>query len=211
MGLSTNSLIKIGILKSREYTTNFSTNGIHNLEDVMVLANVSNLNKFIEQIAVPSDLNVILLGEHPNDGTDQSPLVALRRLYPRTSIIYFSTNQDINHILWAINAGAIGYIPTTTIPTFFMESLRQFLQQKQEFIMPPLLLLKVLLHSYPLETNDYNGYHLTKTEINIALWIQKGYTPSDIAQITNKSIHNIHKHLHHIFDKTKLKKPVKIV
>ena len=206
MGLAIHSLIKIGILKSKENAINFITNGIHHLDDVMVLANVFDLNKFIEQIANPSDLNVILLGEHPNDGTDQSPLITLHRLFPSTSIIYFSTNQDINHILWAINSGAIGYIPTTTIPAFFMESLRQFLQQKQGFIMPPLLLLKVFLHAYPPETNDYSGYQLSKMEMHIAVWIQQGYSPSDIAQITNKSISNVHKHLHCIYYKINLKK-----
>jgi DNA-binding NarL/FixJ family response regulator len=206
MGSAIHSLIKVGILKSKEHAINFSTNGIHDLDDVMVLANVFNLNKFIERIADPSDLNVILLGEHPSDGTDQSPLVVLRRLYPRTPIIYFSTNQDINHILWAINSGAVGYIPTTTIPTFFMESLRQFLHQKQGFIMPPLLRFKVFLHAHPPEKSDYSGYQLSKTEMNIALWIQQGYSPSDIAQITNKGMPNIYKHLQHIFDKIKLKK-----
>lgn len=210
MGASSNALIKIGMLRNRGDAMNMYTVFLHQHPEVIITVSAYNADHFLAQVNQPSDLDIILVCEHPLDGTNQSPLLTLHQKLPHATIIYFSAKQNVKYMLWAIQSGAGGYIPSGIMPKFFIREFDNFIRHGGLMI-PPLCLLQIQLYYFPPGFEDYSIYNLTKTEIGIIEQINEGSSLSDIAFSRKKDVSLIHKHLKHILNKVNLKDTISII
>ena len=89
-----------------------------------VVLDAANFGQAIEVIASHSDIDLILLDLLLPDRDGFSALAELRESYPAMSIVVLSAIQDRSHVIKALDAGAVGYIPKSARSEVMLSALQ---------------------------------------------------------------------------------------
>jgi DNA-binding NarL/FixJ family response regulator len=108
-----------------------------------VVLDASNFAQAIELIASHPDIDLILFDLLLPDRDGFSALAELRERYPAMSIVVLSAIQDRSHVVKALDAGAVGYIPKSARSEVMLSAL-QLLLAGSVYIPPEILVSEKL-------------------------------------------------------------------
>ena len=174
-------------------------------DDALVLADqVSNVESAREAIANGEfDVALIDLGLPDGNGIDLIREIASTR--PDTDVMVVTVFGDEAHVLASIEAGATGYLLTRSLNDTLGATVRE-LRAGGSPISP--VIARQLLHRFKKDTPaapsqpavvDDGG--LSEREREVLLFIAKGFTVGEIANMLHLSAHTVATHVKHIYRK----------
>jgi DNA-binding NarL/FixJ family response regulator len=174
-------------------------------EDGMVLADqVSNVERAREAIATGEfDVALIDLGLPDGNGIDLIREIASTR--PETDVMVVTVFGDEAHVLASIEAGATGYLLKRSLNDTLGATVRE-LRAGGSPISP--VIARQLLHRFkkdtpaaPSQPAPVDDGGLSEREREVLLFIAKGFTVGEIANMLHLSAHTVATHVKHIYRK----------
>jgi DNA-binding NarL/FixJ family response regulator len=141
-------------------------------------------------------------------------LLELRSKSPTTKVLVFSSANEDNFIVEALQHGAMGYLLKTATQQDLIKAIR--ITQAGEIWAERRVLTQVLdrmrlklgqLEKRPIEV----GEQLTEREREIVQWVIQGMTNKEIAVRLGISEKTVKSHLHSIFGKLKVSRRVQLL
>ena len=173
-------------------------------DDGMVLAaQVSNAESAREAIAHGEfDVALIDLGLPDGNGIDLIREIASTR--PDTDVMVVTVFGDEAHVLASIEAGATGYLLKRSLHDTLGATVRE-LRAGGSPISP--VIARQLLHRFkknppvPSQPTVVDDGGLSEREREVLLFIAKGFTVGEIANMLHLSAHTVATHVKHIYRK----------
>jgi len=173
-------------------------------DDALVLAGqVSNAEGAREAIAHGEfDVALIDLGLPDGNGIDLIREIASTR--PETDVMVVTVFGDEAHVLASIEAGATGYLLKRSLNDTLGATVRE-LRAGGSPISP--VIARQLLHRFkkdvpvPSEPTVVDDGGLSEREREVLLFIAKGFTVGEIANMLHLSAHTVATHVKHIYRK----------
>jgi DNA-binding NarL/FixJ family response regulator len=173
-------------------------------DDGMVLADqVSNVESAREAIANGEfDVALIDLGLPDGNGIDLIREIATTR--PDTDVMVVTVFGDEAHVLASIEAGATGYLLKRSLNDTLGATVRE-LRAGGSPISP--VIARQLLHRFkkgtpaPSQPAVVDDGGLSEREREVLLFIAKGFTVGEIANMLHLSAHTVATHVKHIYRK----------
>ena len=176
---------------------------ISQAQELSLLAAVGDLAsaRSTLQRMVP-DVLLTDLGLPDGSGIDLIRETAARQ--PQTDIMVVTVFGDEEHVLASIEAGATGYILKDSLPEEFVALIAQ-LRAGGSPISP--VIARQLLHRFkkdvpaPSQPAVVDDGGLSEREREVLLFIAKGFTVGEIANMLHLSAHTVATHVKHIYRK----------
>jgi len=173
-------------------------------DDTLVLAEqVSNAEGAREAIAHGEfDVALIDLGLPDGNGIDLIREIAATR--PETDVMVVTVFGDEAHVLASIEAGATGYLLKRSLNDTLGATVRE-LRAGGSPISP--VIARQLLHRFkkdspvPSQPPVVDDGGLSEREREVLLFIAKGFTVGEIANMLHLSAHTVATHVKHIYRK----------
>ena len=174
-------------------------------DDALVLADqVSNVESAREAIANGEfDVALIDLGLPDGNGIDLIREIASTR--PDTDVMVVTVFGDEAHVLASIEAGATGYLLKRSLNDTLGATVRE-LRAGGSPISP--VIARQLLHRFkkdtpaaPSQPAGVDDGGLSEREREVLLFIAKGFTVGEIANMLHLSAHTVATHVKHIYRK----------
>ena len=173
-------------------------------DDALVLADqVSNVESAREAIANGEfDVALIDLGLPDGNGIDLIREIASTR--PDTDVMVVTVFGDEAHVLASIEAGATGYLLKRSLNDTLGATVRE-LRAGGSPISP--VIARQLLHRFkksppaPSQPTVVDDGGLSEREREVLLFIAKGFTVGEIANMLHLSAHTVATHVKHIYRK----------
>jgi len=126
----------------------------------------------------------------------------IRKEFPGVKILVLTQYDDKEHVFWAIEAGASGFISKTATSSELVSGIRS-IYRGDSFLSPSAA--KFLVEDYQLEANlrkEQNPYkQLSDREREILKLLAEGYTAREIADILVISIKTVEGHKTNLMSK----------
>jgi DNA-binding NarL/FixJ family response regulator len=173
-------------------------------DDALVLADqVSNVESAREAIANGEfDVALIDLGLPDGNGIDLIREIAATR--PEADVMVVTVFGDEAHVLASIEAGATGYLLKRSLNDTLGATVRE-LRAGGSPISP--VIARQLLHRFksdsaaPSQPAVVDDGGLSEREREVLLFIAKGFTVGEIANMLHLSAHTVATHVKHIYRK----------
>lgn len=173
-------------------------------DDALVLADqVSNVESAREAIANGQfDVALIDLGLPDGNGIDLIREIAATR--PEADVMVVTVFGDEAHVLASIEAGATGYLLKRSLNDTLGATVRE-LRAGGSPISP--VIARQLLHRFksdspaPSQPAVVDDGGLSEREREVLLFIAKGFTVGEIANMLHLSAHTVATHVKHIYRK----------
>ena len=173
-------------------------------DDALVLADqVSNVERAREAIANGEfDVALIDLGLPDGNGIDLIREIAATR--PEADVMVVTVFGDEAHVLASIEAGATGYLLKRSLNDTLGATVRE-LRAGGSPISP--VIARQLLHRFksdspaPSQPAVVDDGGLSEREREVLLFIAKGFTVGEIANMLHLSAHTVATHVKHIYRK----------
>jgi len=173
-------------------------------DDALVLADqVSNAERAREAIANGEfDVALIDLGLPDGNGIDLIREIAATR--PEADVMVVTVFGDEAHVLASIEAGATGYLLKRSLNDTLGATVRE-LRAGGSPISP--VIARQLLHRFksdspaPSQPAVVDDGGLSEREREVLLFIAKGFTVGEIANMLHLSAHTVATHVKHIYRK----------
>jgi DNA-binding NarL/FixJ family response regulator len=120
---------------------------------------------------------------------------------PRCRVLALTGHEEEQYILQLLQAGAVGYLPTTVGLDELLIAIRAV--AKGESVLPPQIAAVVLRHLAGKEPADAEqpARPLTERELQVLRLAAQGLTNYDIAQRLYVSVRTVEAHLTHIYNR----------
>ena len=140
---------------------------------------------------------------------EMSGLEAIEKIIeddPQAKILVFSSMEDEERVVSAIQAGALGYFPKTAPRTYLLEAIRKIADGVP--YMPAGITLKLFQGLRRIKTvqptNDMQ-VSLTSRQQEILSLLSEGHSDDEIAKLLHLEESTVRAHLHHILQRLGLK------
>jgi DNA-binding NarL/FixJ family response regulator len=173
-------------------------------DDTLVLAEqVSNAEGAREAIA-HGEFDVALIDLGLPDGNGIELIREIARTRPETDVMVVTVFGDEAHVLASIEAGATGYLLKRSLNDTLGATVRE-LRAGGSPISP--VIARQLLHRFkkdsptPSAPTVVDDGGLSEREREVLLFIAKGFTVGEIANMLHLSAHTVATHVKHIYRK----------
>jgi len=175
-------------------------------DDGMALAEQANSVAAARQAIESGDFDVALIDLGLPDGNGIELIREISRTRPDADVMVVTVFGDEAHVLASIEAGATGYLLKRSLNDTLGETVRE-LRAGGSPISP--VIARQLLHRFkratpeapqpPATVVDDGG--LSEREREVLLFIAKGFTVGEIANMLHLSAHTVATHVKHIYRK----------
>lgn len=149
-----------------------------------------------EQLARQHSPDVILMDYHLPDGTGADLALRIRQFSPRTAVVMVTSDPSEEALRYALDAGAIGYIPKSSRPATVVEAVRRAAAGE---IMVPAEALQILAGRRPRAATPAHG--LTRRETEVLQMLCLGRDTRAIAQELSLEYNTVRGHAQRILEK----------
>jgi DNA-binding NarL/FixJ family response regulator len=152
--------------------------------------------KLAEQIVSKQSFDMALIDLSLPDGSGIDIIRDIKRKYPDTMIIVVTIHDDDKHIFSALKAGANGYLLKDTSVEEFIQKLKGILTGVP--LLSPAIALKLI--DYFAE-KDQEDVRLTARESEVLMFIAKGMSSRQVAELLNISANTVSSYVKTIYRK----------
>ena len=175
-------------------------------DDGMVLAAQVNSVAAAREAIRHGDFEVALIDLGLPDGNGIDLILEISRTLPDVDIMVVTVFGDEAHVLASIEAGATGYLLKRSLTDTLGETVRE-LRAGGSPISP--VIARQLLHRFKRDTPEspqraaavVDDGGLSEREREVLLFIAKGFTVGEIANMLHLSAHTVATHVKHIYRK----------
>jgi DNA-binding NarL/FixJ family response regulator len=121
----------------------------------------------------------------------------IKETRPATSVIMYTVFEDDEKLFQCLCAGANGYLLKKTPPARLFDAIKEVLEGGAP--MSPVIAQKVL--SSFRNKQQSNMYNLSAREMEVLLWLTKGYSIKTIASEMQLAFDTVRSHLKNIYQK----------
>lgn len=121
---------------------------------------------------------------------------AISRAAPAAAIVVMADTSDVDHMLQAIRAGAMGYLPGGVSPEHLNRVL--YAVDAREAILPRALVTELLLE---LRSTGGEGAGLTSREVQVLAMVRRGHSTALIANRLGIAPVTVRRHISRLVDK----------
>ena len=174
--------------------------------DLVLAAQVNSVAAAREAI-VHGDFDVALIDLGLPDGNGIDLIREISRTLPEADVMVVTVFGDEAHVLASIEAGATGYLLKRSLNDTLGETVRE-LRAGGSPISP--VIARQLLHRFKRDTPEspqqpatavVDDGGLSEREREVLLFIAKGFTVGEIANMLHLSAHTVATHVKHIYRK----------
>ncbi len=173
--------------------------------DMVLAAQVNNVAAAREAI-VRGQFDVALIDLGLPDGNGIDLIREISRTLPDVDVMVVTVFGDEAHVLASIEAGATGYLLKRSLTDTLGETVRE-LRAGGSPISP--VIARQLLHRFKRDTPEspqavttvVDDGGLSEREREVLLFIAKGFTVGEIANMLHLSAHTVATHVKHIYRK----------
>jgi two-component system response regulator NreC len=170
-------------------------------KDIEVVGEASNGSEALEKVRkLMPDVMLIDIAMPYMNGLEATHRI--RKEFPGVKILVLTQYDDKEHVFWAIEAGASGFISKTATSSELVSGIRS-IYRGDSFLSPSAA--KFLVEDYQLEANlrkEQNPYkQLSDREREILKLLAEGYTAREIADILVISIKTVEGHKTNLMSK----------
>ncbi len=174
-------------------------------DDTMTLASQAGSVESAREAILLGDFDVALVDLGLPDGNGIELIREISRTRPETDVMVVTVFGDEAHVLASIEAGATGYLLKRSLNDTLGATVRE-LRAGGSPISP--VIARQLLHRFKKDTPqpeqpaavvDDGG--LSEREREVLLFIAKGFTVGEIANMLHLSAHTVATHVKHIYRK----------
>ena len=175
-------------------------------DDGMVLAAQSNSVAAAREAIRHGDFDVALIDLGLPDGNGIDLIREISRTLPEADVMVVTVFGDEAHVLASIEAGATGYLLKRSLTDTLGETVRE-LRAGGSPISP--VIARQLLQRFKRDTPEspqaaatvVDDGGLSEREREVLLFIAKGFTVGEIANMLHLSAHTVATHVKHIYRK----------
>jgi DNA-binding NarL/FixJ family response regulator len=172
----------------------------------MVLAAQVNTVAAAREAIVHGNFDVALIDLGLPDGNGIDLILQISRTLPDVDVMVVTVFGDEAHVLASIEAGATGYLLKRSLNDTLGETVRE-LRAGGSPISP--VIARQLLHRFKRDTPEspqptaavVDDGGLSEREREVLLFIAKGFTVGEIANMLHLSAHTVATHVKHIYRK----------
>lgn len=168
--------------------------------EIEVVATVANGKECLDELnRLTPDVVLMDISMPGVSGIETTRLVCEKA--PGIKVIMLTIYDDDQHVLKAVEAGAIGYVVKNVRKEDLLKIIKKVFDGKS-FLDPDVTapILQMIRHPMP-NKNDLKGDRFSGRELEILLALSKGYSNQKIAETLFLSEHTIKTHLKNIFKK----------